>query len=117
MLFVPIVAAGAVATLVVHHGGKESYTDPASYVPWILVLAALVLVTMAVRAMSPIINVLIAAAIIWYVWKVPTVKTMTQNALQEISTMMPAAAPAAAPAAPAAAAPAAPAAAAPAVAP
>ena len=87
MLLYAVTAAGA--TMALLSSGKESYTEPSAYVPWVLVVVALVLVTMAVRAMSPIINVLIAAAILWYVWKTPTVKTMAQNALQEISSMMP----------------------------
>jgi hypothetical protein len=88
-----------VAALLTIHKGKESYTDPGSYVPWILIAAALVVTTMTVNAMSPVINVVIAAAILWYVYKVPTVKTMTQSAIQEITTMLPK--PATAPAAPA----------------
>lgn len=88
MLFYTATALGAILTMW-FHPDKESYTDPSQYVPWILIGVALVVTTMAVRAMSPIIHLIIAAALLWYIWKVPTVKTMTQNALQEISMMMP----------------------------
>ena len=87
----PIGAGAFLSTL---STGKESYEDPSRYVPWILVALALVLTTMVVRAMSPVLNVLIAGAVLWYAWKDPTVKTMTQNTLQQISSMVPKSAPA-----------------------
>lgn len=104
-MILPLFAVIACVATVITNKNKESYTDPGSYVPWILVAAALVVTTMTVNAMSPVINVVIAAALLWYIYKVPTVKTMTQNAMREISTMLPgptpeAAAPATVPVAP-----------------
>jgi hypothetical protein len=43
-------------------------------VPTMLLVIAMVLTTMAVSALSPILNVVVAAAILWYAWNVPAVK-------------------------------------------
>lgn len=88
-----ILCTGALASLLTYYAKqgskKEGYTDPSAYVPWVLIAIALVITTMTVNALSPILNVVIAAAILWYVWKVPTVKTMAQNAIQGISSVIP----------------------------
>lgn len=86
-------AALTVAALLVNARAKESFTG-GTVVPWALLALALAATTLAVRAMSPVLHVAIAAALLWYIWKVPAVKNMLQKATTEITKVLPAPAPA-----------------------
>lgn len=98
-----------IAAFIVTARARESFAG-GTVVPWALLALALATTTMAVRAMSPVLHVAIAAALLWYVWKVPAVKTMMQKAAEEVTSVLPTAAPAPAAAVAPAPAPAAPAA-------